>query len=177
VPLDEMVIWDPDIPNGGVDPHAFRRARLVLWKGHCSVHTKFSIRQVEAFRKAHPAGKVIVHPECTFDVAKAADAVGSTEFIIKTVSDSPEGSVWAVGTEIHLVNRLADQLAPARTVVTLDALGCLCSTMFRVSPNHLLWVLEGLVDGQVHNPIVVPEPVKTWAGVALDRMLHLSRKD
>ena len=96
---------------------------------------------------------------------------GSTEHIIRTVKASPEGSVWAVGTEIHLVNRLAREVAPARTVVTLDSLGCLCSTMFRVSPNHLLWVLEGLVDGKVHNRIIVPEPTKTWARVALDRML------
>ena len=115
-----------------------------------------------------------MHPECTFDVVQAADDSGSTEFIIKTMTNSPEGSVWAVGTEIHLVSRLAKQLAPARTVVTLDPFGCLCSTMFRVSPNHLLWVLEGLVDGQIHNQIVVPEPTRHWAKVALDRMLTIS---
>ena len=108
-----------------------------------------------------------MHPECTFDVVQAADDCGSTEHIIRTVKNSPEGSVWAVGTEIHLVNRLAREVAPARTVVTLDTMGCLCSTMFRVSPNHLLWVLDGLVDGEVHNRIVVPEPTKTWARVAL----------
>ena len=117
---------------------------------------------------------MIVHPECTFDVVQAADDCGSTEYIIRTVKTSPEGSAWAVGTEIHLVNRLAREVAPARTVVTLDAMGCLCSTMFRVSPNHLLWVLDGLVDGEVHNRIVVPEPTKTWARVALDRMLELT---
>jgi quinolinate synthase len=173
VPLDEMVLWDPELPFGGVDRAAFDRARLVLWKGHCSVHTRFSVRHIEQFRKAHPDGRVIVHPECTFDVVQAADDCGSTEYIIKTVTNSPEGSVWAVGTEIHLVNRLAATLAPGRTVVTLDSLGCLCSTMFRVSPNHLLWVLEGLVAGEVHNRIVVPEPTKTWARVALDRMLEM----
>ena len=102
---------------------------------------------------------------------RAADECGSTEMIIKTVSASPEGSVWAVGTEIHLVNRLARQVAPARTVLTLDTMGCLCSTMFRISPNHLLWVLEGLLDGEVHNRITVPEPTKQFAKVALDRML------
>jgi quinolinate synthase len=174
VPLDEMVLWDPDQPYGGVSADALRRARLILWQGHCSVHTRFSVRHIEQFRKQHPTGKVIVHPECTFDVVQAADECGSTEYIIKTISNSPEGSVWAVGTEIHLVTRLAEQLAPARTVVTLDTIGCLCSTMFRISPNHLLWVLDGLVDGEVHNPIVVPEPTKTWAKVSLDRMLRLT---
>jgi quinolinate synthase len=173
VPLDEMVVWDPEVPYGGVDREAFRRARLVLWKGHCSVHTRFSVKQIEAFRQRYPNGRVIVHPECTLDVAQAADECGSTEFIIRTIGNSPEGSVWAVGTEIHLVNRLAQQVAPARTVMTLDAVGCLCSTMFRISPNHLLWALDGLVDGEVHNRIVVPEPTKAWARVALDRMLEL----
>jgi quinolinate synthase len=174
VPLDEMVVWDPDLPFGGVDRDALARARLILWKGHCSVHTRFSVRQIDAFRQAHPDGKVIVHPECTFDVVQAADECGSTEHIIRTVKASPPGSVWAVGTEIHLVNRLAREVAPARTVRTLDTLGCLCSTMFRVSPNHLLWVLDGLIDGEVHNQIVVPEPTKTWARVALQRMLDLA---
>ena len=173
VPVDQMVVWDPDVPFGGVDADALRRAKLILWKGHCSVHTRFSTRQIDQFRRTYPDGKVVVHPECTFDVVKAADACGSTEFIIRTVKESPEGSVWAVGTEIHLVNRLARDVAPTRTVVTLDSLGCLCSTMFRVSPNHLLWVLEGLVDGEVHNQIIVPEPVKTWAKVSLERMLQL----
>ena len=173
VPLDEMVIWDPDLPYGGLTREELRRARLILWKGHCGVHTRFSVKHIEQFRNAHPNGKVIVHPECTLDVVQAADDCGSTEYIIRTITDSPEGSVWAVGTEIHLVNRLARELAPARTVMTLDTIGCLCSTMFRISPNHLLWALEGLVDGEVHNPIVVAEPTKTWAKVALDRMLAL----
>jgi quinolinate synthase len=172
VPLDQMVVWDPDLPFGGVDRAALERARLILWKGHCSVHARFSVRHIEQFRQAHPDGKVIVHPECTFDVMQAADACGSTERIIRTITDSPEGSVWAVGTEVHLVNRLANTLAPGRTVRSLDTMGCLCSTMFRVSPNHLLWVLEGLVEGEVRNPIVVPEPTKQWARVALDRMLR-----
>jgi len=171
VPLEDMVVWDPDLPFGGLAREDFRRARLILWKGHCSVHTRFTVRQIEHFRRAHPSGKVIVHPECTFDVVQAADESGSTEHIIRTVKNSPEGSTWAVGTEIHLVNRLARDVAPHRTVVTLDALGCLCSTMFRISPNHLLWVLEGLVDAEVHNRIVVPDATKTWARVALDRML------
>ncbi len=173
VPLDRMVVWDPELPFGGLDAAALEHAKLILWKGHCSVHTRFSVRQIEQFRQAHPSGKVVVHPECTFDVVQAADACGSTDFIIRTVRNSPEGSIWAVGTEVHLVSRLAHELAPGRTVTTLDSLGCLCSTMFRVSPNHLLWVLEGLLDGEVHNQIVVREPVKQWAGVALDRMLKV----
>jgi quinolinate synthase len=117
--------------------------------------------------------RVIVHPEVPWDVVQAADESGSTEHIIKTVSESPAGSTWAVGTEVHLVNRLARQLAPDRTVLSLDQFGCLCSTMFRVSPNHLLWVLEGLVDGRVHNRIVVPAHQKHWTKVALDRMLSI----
>jgi quinolinate synthase len=174
VPLDEMVVWDPDQPFGGLSRDALRHARLILWKGHCSVHTRFSVKQIDQFRRVHPTGKVIVHPECTLDVVQAADLCGSTDFIVRTITASPEGSVWAVGTEIHLVNRLARTLAPARTVVTLDGLGCLCSTMFRISPNHLLWTLEGLTDGEIHNPIVVPEPTRTWAKVALDRMLTMA---
>ena len=174
VPLDQMIVWDPDLPFGGVDRAAFARARLVLWKGHCSVHTRFSVRQIDQFRKAHPNGRVIVHPECTFEVFQAADDCGSTEHILRTVRNSPAGSAWAVGTEIHLVNRLARELASTHTVVTLDTLGCLCSTMFRVSPNHLLWILEGLVDGEVHNQIVVPEPTRTYARKALDRMLQMA---
>jgi quinolinate synthase len=137
------------------------------------VHTRFTVRQIEQFRQMHPGGKVIVHPECTFDVVQAADDAGSTEHILKTVRNSPKGSVWAVGTEVHLVNRLAHEVAPDRTIVTLDTLGCLCSTMFRVSPNHLLWVLDGLVDGEVHNRIIVSEPDKTQARIALERMLAL----
>jgi quinolinate synthase len=172
VPLDEMVVWDPHQAYGGVTRDALRRARLILWAGHCSVHTRFSPTQVAQFRQQHPTGRVIVHPECTFETMQAADECGSTEHIIRTVTASPPGSVWAIGTEVHLVSRLAQQLASTHTIVTLDALGCLCSTMFRVSPNHLLWVLDSLVAGQVPNRIVVPEPTKTWARVALDRMLE-----
>ena len=173
VPLDQMVVWDPDLPWGGLEADRVRAARLILWKGHCSVHTRFKVAQVAAFRQMYPSARVIVHPECTWDVVQAADDSGSTEYIIKQVGASPAGSVWAVGTEIHLVNRLARALSPDRTVMTLDTIGCLCSTMFRVSPNHLLWILEGLVDGDVHNRIVVPEHQKHWTRVALDRMLSI----
>jgi quinolinate synthase len=171
VSLDEMVVWDPNEIWGGLEPDAIKRARLILWKGHCSVHTRFTVQQVDAFRKKYPHGKVIAHPECTLDVVQASDASGSTEQIITTVKNSPAGSVWAVATEVHLVSRLTHDVAPDKTVVTLDPFGCLCSTMFRVSPNHLLWILEGLVDGQIHNQIVVPEPTKSLARLALDRML------
>ncbi len=174
VPLDDMVVWDPAEPWGGLSREELQRARLILWKGHCSVHTRFSVQQIANFRKQYAQGRVIVHPECTFDVVQAADDSGSTEHIIKTVTNSPEGSVWAVGTEIHLVHRLTQQLAPSRTVVTLDPFGCLCSTMFRVSPNHLLWVVEGLLDREIHNQIIVSEPTRHWAKVALDRMLTIS---
>ena len=173
VPLDEMVVWDPELPWGGLTPEAVRSARLILWHGHCSVHTRFNVKQIEHVRQVHPGVRVIVHPECTWDVVQAADESGSTEQIIRQIKGSPEGSVWAVGTEIHLVNRLAHELAPGRTVMTLDPMGCLCSTMFRVSPNHLLWVLEGLCAGEVHNQIVVPDQDKHWTRVALDRMLSI----
>jgi quinolinate synthase len=173
VPLDEMAVWDPNEIFGGLDPDAVKRARIILWKGHCSVHTRFTVRQIEQLRAQHPGIKVIVHPEVPWDVVQAADDSGSTEYIIKTVKNSPAGSVWAVGTEIHLVNRLAREVAPERTVMSIDQFGCLCSTMFRVSPNHLLWTLEGLVAGEVHNRISVPDDQKHWTKVALDRMLSI----
>jgi quinolinate synthase len=173
VPLDEMVVWDPNEIWGGLQPEQVKKAKLILWKGHCSVHTRFTVAQIEAFRKKYPAGQVVAHPECTFDVVQAADRSGSTESIIHTVKDSPEGSVWAVATEVHLVNRLGHDVAPGKTVVTLDPFGCLCSTMFRVSPNHLLWILEGLIEGEIHNQIIVPDDPKRAAKLALDRMLQI----
>jgi len=174
VPLDQMVVWDPNEIWGGLEPDAVKHARMILWKGHCSVHERFTVRQIENIRVKHPGVRVIVHPEVPWDVVQAADDSGSTEYIIKTVSDSPSGSIWAVGTEVHLVNRLASQMQPDKTVLSLDQFGCLCSTMFRVSPNHLLWILEGLIAGQVHNQIVVPDDRKQWTKVALDRMLTIS---
>jgi quinolinate synthase len=173
VPLDRMVVWDPNEIWGGLEPDSVKSAKLILWKGHCSVHTRFTVKQIEAFRQKYPNGKVIAHPECTFDVVQAADYSGSTEGILTTVRNSPPGSAWAVATEIHLVNRLRNEVAADKTVVTLDPFGCLCSTMFRVSPNHLLWVLEGLVEGKIHNQITVPEPQKSFARLALDRMLQV----
>ena len=173
IPLDEMVVWDPNEIFGGLEPDQVRRAKMILWKGHCSVHTRFSVAQIESIRKQHPGIRVIVHPEVPWEVVQAADDGGSTEYIIKTIAASPAGSIWAVGTEVHLVNRLAQDLAPERTVLSLDTFGCLCSTMFRVSPNHLLWILEELLDGRVQNRIVVPEDQKHWTRVALDRMLSI----
>jgi len=174
VPLDEMVVWDPFEPFGGLTRDEIRRARLILWKGHCSVHVRFTVPQIEAVRRQHPGVRVIVHPEVPHDVLRAADDFGSTEYILKAVREAPAGTTWAVGTEVHLVHRLAEEVAPEKTVLSLDSMGCLCSTMFRVSPNHLLWVLEGLLDGKVHNHIVVPEHDKHFARVALDRMLTIT---
>ena len=149
-----MAVWDPNEIVGGLDRETLDRARLLLWKGHCSVHTRFTVKQIENVRRQHPGVRVIVHPECTWDVVQAADDNGSTEYIMRKVRESAPGTTWAIGTEIHLVNRLANEVAPEKTVVTLDQFGCLCSTMFRVSPNHLLWILEGLTEGVVHNRIV-----------------------
>jgi quinolinate synthase len=174
VPLDQMVVWDPNELDGGLTADEVRRARIILWKGHCSVHVRFTVRQIEQLRAAHPGILVIVHPEVPWDVVQAADDAGSTEYILSRVRSSPPGSIWAVGTEVHLVSRLAAEVAPDRTVISLDQFGCLCSTMFRVSPNHLLWVLEGLLVGEVHNRIVVPEAQKHWNRIALERMLSIS---
>ena len=174
VPLEEMVVWDPKQPFGGLTREQVDRARLILWKGHCSVHVRFTAKQIDLVRQQHPGVRVIVHPEVPFEVVQAADDNGSTEYILAQVRKSAPGSVWAVGTEVHLVHRLADEMRPKGvTVLSLDSLGCLCSTMFRVSPNHLLWVLEGLVDGQVHNQVEVPEHQIQWGRVALDRMLAI----
>ena len=174
VPLDDRVVWDPKQPVGGLTREQVDRARLILWKGHCSVHVRFTAKQIDLVRQQHPGVRVIVHPEVPFEVVQAADDNGSTEYILSQVRKSAPGSVWAVGTEVHLVHRLADEMRPKGvTVLSLDSLGCLCSTMFRVSPNHLLWVLEGLVDGQVHNQVEVPEHQIQWGRVALDRMLAI----
>ena len=173
VPLDEMVVWDPNEICGGQKVDHVQDAKMILWKGHCSVHTRFTVAQITRIREQHPGVRVIVHPEVPWEVVQAADDSGSTEYIIRQVTDSAPGSVWAVGTEIHLVNRLANSVKPEKTVLSLDQFGCLCSTMFRVSPNHLLWVLEGLQEGKVHNRITVPDEQKYWTKVALDRMLSV----
>ena len=172
VPLSEMVTWDPYLPMGGNAPERLRNARVILWKGHCSVHQRFLPEHVDKVRARYEGICVIVHPECRWEVCQKADALGSTEKLIKLVGEAPAGSKFAIGTEIHLVNRLAKE-NPDKLIVTLDDSGCLCTTMFRISPQHLCWALENLVDGNVVNRIVVPEEVKYWARVALDRMLEI----
>jgi quinolinate synthase len=174
VPLEDMVVWDPDEPFGGLTKSQLEHARLILWKGHCAVHARFTVNQIKAVRQQYPGIRVIVHPEVPFDVLLEADDSGSTEYILKTVRQAAPGTTWAVATEIHLVHRLAEEVAADKTVISLDQVGCLCSTMFRVSPNHLLWILDGLVDGDVHNHVVVPESQKKWARIALDRMLSIT---
>lgn len=174
IPMSEMVVWDPYQINGGVSPDRLRSAKILLWKGHCSVHQRFLPEHVDRVRREHPEMQVIVHPECRWEVCQKADAVGSTERIIDVVERSPEGSSFAVGTEIHLVNRLAKRFAPVgKHIITLDDSGCLCTTMYRISPQHLAWSLENLVQGHVVNRIKVDDDVKHWAKVALDRMLEV----
>jgi quinolinate synthase len=174
IPLSEMVVWDPYQINGGLSPDRLKAAKVILWKGHCSVHQRFLPEHVDRVRRDEPGMQVIVHPECRWEVCQKADAVGSTERIIQVIEQAPEGSSFAVGTEIHLVNRLAKRFAPlGKRVITLDDSGCLCTTMYRISPQHLAWALENLVEGRVVNRIKVDDDVKEWARVALDRMLEI----
>jgi len=173
IPLGDMVVWDPFLPQGGLTAEQLRRARIILWKGHCSVHQRFLPEHVDQVRARYPGIRVIVHPECRWEVCQKADALGSTDRLIKLVEEAPAGTQFAVGTEIHLVNRVARE-NPDKMVVTLDDSGCLCTTMFRISPQHLGWALENLVEGNVVNRIRVPEDVKRWAHVALDRMLEIA---
>lgn len=172
IPLDEMAVWNPHEEMGGLTEEQIRDARVILWKGHCSVHQRFLPQHVERARKDYPGIQIVVHPECRWDVCEMADAVGSTEFIIRKVEEGGPGSKFAVGTEIHLVKRLAQE-NPDRFVISLDDCGCLCSTMYRISPQHLCWVLESLVAGQVVNRIQVDEETRRWARLALDRMLEI----
>jgi quinolinate synthase len=174
MPLDQMVVWDPFLPMGGQTPDHLRKAKVILWKGHCSVHQRFLPEHVDKVRANYPGIRVIVHPECRWEVCQKADAIGSTDRLIKLIKEAPEGTSFAVGTEIHLVNRMGkDFAAEGKKVITLDDSGCLCTTMFRISPQHLCWALENLVDGNVVNRISVPENIKKWARVALDRMLEI----
>ncbi len=174
IPMSEMAVWDPWQIKGGLSPDRLRAARVLLWKGHCSVHQRFLPEHVDRVRRDEPGMTVVVHPECRWEVCQKADALGSTERIIDLIERAPEGSSFAVGTEIHLVNRLAKRFAPlGKRVITLDESGCLCTTMYRISPQHLAWTLENLVAGRVVNRIKVDEHVKHWARVALDRMLEV----
>lgn len=171
VPLERMEIYDPRRPNGGLSADQVDAARVFLWKGHCSVHALFTTAQCDAIRKSDPACKVLVHPECSWEVVQSADLAGSTEFIIKTVRESPPGSRWAIGTEIHLVTRLAKEF-PDKAVRSLAGIQCLCTTMYRIDSRHLLWTLDELAAGRVVNQIKVDPRTKRDALLALDRMLQ-----
>jgi quinolinate synthase len=173
IPLDQMAVWNPWRDAGGLCQEDMRKARIFLWKGHCSVHLRFLPQHVERARQTHPSIRVIAHPECCWEVCQLADEVGSTEYIVKRIVESPPGSQWAVGTEIHLVKRLAAE-HPDRRIISLDDCVCMCSTMYRISPQHLCWTLESLVDGQVVNQVSVDPETKRWARVALERMLEIS---
>ena len=170
--LDDCVTYDPYKPGGGLTAEQLQNAKMILWKGHCSVHGRFTAESVADVRDRVPGVNVLVHPECQHEVVLAADLIGSTEFIIKTIEAAPSGSAWAIGTELNLVKRLA--LAhPDKQIVFLDKTVCFCSTMNRIDLPHLVWSLESLVEGRVVNRITVDPGVAHWAKVALDRMLAL----
>jgi quinolinate synthase len=174
IPPDEMMVWDFDEPLGGLTPEQIRKAKVLLWKGHCSVHQMFQVQHVLNFRASYPEGMVISHPECNFEVCKLSDYVGSTDFIIKTITESKPNTRWLVGTELNLVNRLADKLKPQGKVVQFMApTVCVCSTMARIDPQHLAWSLENLVDGKIVNQIKVPAREAEFARIALKRMLEV----
>ncbi|MGA2217917.1 MAG: quinolinate synthase NadA [Terracidiphilus sp.] len=178
ISLTEMAVWDPwavqigPIQGGQTKDH-LSASRILLWKGHCAVHQRFLPGHVDQVRAKYPGIQVIVHPECRWEVCQKADALGSTERLIKIVEDAPAGTMFAIGTEIHLVNRMARRFAgEGKRIITLDDTGCLCTTMYRISPQHLAWALENLVEGRVVNRIQVRPGVKHWAKVALGRMLE-----
>ncbi len=173
--LDDCVVWDPHRPDGGLTAEQLRDARMILWKGHCSVHGRFSEDTIDDLRAGIPGVQILVHPECTHEVVLKADLVGSTEFIIDTIEAAPAGSAWAIGTELNLVKRLAAE-HPDKRIVFLDKTVCYCSTMNRIDLPHFVWAMESLVDGVVVNQIEVDEETEKWAKVALDRMLALPGK-
>jgi quinolinate synthase len=174
IPLEQMVLWNPFKPYGGLTDEQLLNAKVILWQGHCSVHQQFRPEHVDLWRKHHPDINILVHPECMMEVVDKADYVGSTSYIIKTVENAPAGSKWAIGTEMHMVNRLKQQ-HPDKFVTLLSPFSCLCSTMYRISPLDLANALENLVEGRVINEIVVPERVKQNAKLALDRMLAIPK--
>jgi quinolinate synthase len=174
IPESEMVLWNPFKPRGGLTPEQIRRARVILWQGHCSVHTRFTPKQIADAREQYPDVNIIAHPECTKEKVEAADFVGSNEYIQNMINAAPAGSVWGVGTEVNMVSRLAKE-NPDKTVFCLDPVVCPCATMYRIHPAYLLWVLEGLVAGLVINRIEVPADIKADARLALDRMLEISK--
>jgi len=171
-PLDKMVVWDPTKDLGGNSEESLKNADFVLWKGHCSVHQLFRPEHVDQVREKYPEMKVIVHPECRWEVVQKADIAGSTAYIVDQVRKAPPGTQWAIGTETHLVNRLAHDF-PEQKIVVLSDCQCLCTTMFRIDLPHLCWVLENLVEGNVVNEIKVDDHTRKWATVALERMLAI----
>jgi quinolinate synthase len=173
--LEECVVWNPLLPGGGLTEEQLRDARMILWKGHCSVHGRFSADCVDDVRAKIPGVQVLVHPECTHDVVLKADLVGSTEFIIKTIEAAPSGSAWAIGTELNLVQRLANA-HPDKNIVFLDKTVCYCATMNRIDLPHFVWAMESLVAGQEVNVIEVDDETERWAKIALQRMLDLPGK-
>jgi quinolinate synthase len=175
IPLEQMPIWDPDQPLGGLTEQQIKDAKILLWKGHCAVHQMFRLQNIEAFRKEHPDGNVISHPESPFEVCLNSDFVGSTEYILNTVKAAEPDTKWLIGTELNLVNRLADEMKPeGKHVQFMSHVVCECSTMARIDPQHLAWCLENLVDGNVVNQIKVPKHEAELAKLTLDRMLAAS---
>jgi quinolinate synthase len=172
IPLSQMPVWDPNLPLGGNTPEALQSARVLLWHGFCSVHKRFTVEQINLARYRHPGVQVIVHPECPMEVVDAADSSGSTDFIVKAIAAAPAGSTFAIGTEINLVQRLASQ-NPQHTIFCLDSIICPCSTMYRIHPGYLAWVLEALERGEILNRISVPESIAVPARLALEAMLNL----
>jgi len=170
--LDDCVVYDPHRPGGGLTEKQLRDAKMILWRGHCSVHGRFTAEAVDDVRARIPGVNVLVHPECRHEVVTKADYIGSTEYIIRTIAEAPAGSAWAIGTELNLVKRLASQ-HPDKSISFLDRSICLCSTMNRIDMPHLVWALESLAEGRVVNQIVVDPETTHWAKVALDRMLAL----
>lgn len=172
VPLDEMILWDPAKPRGGNTDEAIQASRIILWKGNCPVHQLFNAKHIQRLREVFPDIQILVHPECKHEVVKHADLSGSTGFIVKTIEEAAPGSKWAIGTELHLVNRLAKE-HPDKFIVSVDPNMCLCTTMNRIDPPHLAWVMENLVEGKVVNEIKVADDVAEWALIALNRMLEI----
>jgi len=173
--LEDCVVWDPHRPNGGLTTAQLEAARVILWRGHCSVHGRFSPEVVDELRATVPGVQILVHPECTHEVVLKADLVGSTEFIINTIEAAPTGSSWAIGTELNLVQRLKNA-HPDKNIVFLDKTVCYCSTMNRIDLPHFVWAMESLVAGQVVNQIQVDPETERWAKIALQRMLDLPAK-
>lgn len=175
IPLDEMVVWNFDEPLGGLTPEQIKKAKILLWKGHCSVHQMFQPHHIIRFRNQYPDGLVISHPECSFEVCKASDFVGSTEYIIRTIAEAPSDTRWLVGTELNLVSRITEEFKPQGKIIQfMSPMVCMCSTMARIDPQHLAWTLENLVNGNVVNQITVPQDEAKLAKLSLDRMLKIS---